>query len=72
MTKYITEISKGDTDGPENMTEEEYVNLQVTTILSPWMINFLRYNPAKILEKVKCPFFAVNGTKDLQVSPKRI
>ena len=31
------------------------------------MLNFIRYNPAPTLEKVKCPVLAINGSKDLQV-----
>lgn len=69
MTNYITEISKDDPDKPANMTNEEYVRLQVDHVLRPWMVNFLRYDPAKTLEKVKCPVFAIIGSKDLQVSP---
>ena len=30
----------------------------------------MKFNPSKILEKVKCPVLAVNGEKDLQVPPK--
>ena len=30
----------------------------------------LTYDPKPILSKVKCPVFAINGEKDLQVSPK--
>lgn len=70
MTKYITEISKGNPEKPETMSEEEYVNLQLSKILSPWMVNFLRYDPVPALEKVKCPVLAINGEKDLQVPPK--
>lgn len=70
MINYITKISKGDPDKPGNMTEEEYVNLQVSKILNPWMVNFLRYDPSIGLKKVKCPVLALNGMKDLQVSPK--
>ncbi|MEO6176697.1 MAG: alpha/beta fold hydrolase [Flavobacterium circumlabens] len=70
ITKYITEISKNDPDKPENVTLEEYVNLQVAKITNPWMTYFLRYNPEPVLEKVKCPVLALNGEKDLQVPPK--
>lgn len=70
ITNYITEISKNDPDKPQNMTMEEYVQLQINNILSPWMVNFLRYDPKSILEKVKCPVLALNGSKDLQVAPK--
>ena len=37
-------------------------------ITSPWMIGFLKLDPAIALEKVKCPVLALNGEKDLQVS----
>lgn len=45
-------------------------DLQVKQITTPWMINFIQYNPTLALEKVKCPVLAINGTKDLQVSSK--
>jgi hypothetical protein len=70
MTGFITEISREDPDKPGNMSMEEYVHLQVARVLSPWMINFLRYNPVPALEKSKCPVLVLNGSKDLQVSPK--
>jgi fermentation-respiration switch protein FrsA (DUF1100 family) len=61
------------------MTEEEksklgdpevYINMQIKTIASPWFKYFLRFDPAPILENVKCPVLAINGEKDLQVPPK--
>ncbi len=61
------------------MTEEEksklgdpevYINMQINTIASPWFKYFLRFDPAPVLEKVKCPVLAINGEKDLQVPPK--
>lgn len=70
LTTYISEISKNDPDKPENVSEQEYVNGQLSRILSPWMISFLRYNPEPALQKVKCPVLALNGEKDLQVAPK--
>jgi fermentation-respiration switch protein FrsA (DUF1100 family) len=70
MTNYITEISKDDPNKPENMSEKDFINLQITKILSPWMIYFLRYDPSIALEKVKCPVLAINGEKDVQVPPK--
>ncbi|MBQ0734193.1 alpha/beta hydrolase family protein [Aquimarina celericrescens] len=67
MTEYIERISLNDPDKPENMTYEEYVDAQVNGILRPWMENFLRYEPSNIIKDVKCPVFAINGSKDLQV-----
>ena len=61
------------------MTEEEksklgdpevYINMQIKTIASPWFKYFLRFDPAPVLEKIKCPVLAINGEKDLQVPPK--
>ncbi len=36
---------------------------------SPWMRYFVSYDPALALAKVACPVLALNGSKDLQVSP---
>ena len=46
---------------------EEMIESQLEQLLSPWMLNFIRYNPSTALEKVKCPVLAINGSKDLQV-----
>lgn len=63
----------------ESLSEEERkeagsleTTLQQTNqqLLSPWMLYFLRYDPAPNLTKVKCPVLALNGEKDLQVEPK--
>ena len=55
---------------PNGMTKEEFISIQVNQISSPWMQYFIKFNPATILEKIKCPVLAVNGEKDLQVPPK--
>lgn len=36
-------------------------------LTSPWMISFLRHNPAPFLKKVIVPVLVLNGDKDLQV-----
>lgn len=62
-----------------NMTEEEkkeigdpevYLDMQIKTITSPWFKYFLKFNPAPVLEKVKCAVLAINGENDLQVPPR--
>lgn len=55
---------------PAGMSEEDLVKMQVGQLTSPWMQYFLRYNPAPVLEKVKVPVLALNGSKDLQVPAK--
>ncbi|MBE0551077.1 MAG: alpha/beta hydrolase [Ignavibacterium sp.] len=49
---------------------EVYLNMQFKTITSPWFKYFVKFNPAPVLEKVKCPVLAINGENDLQVPPK--
>ncbi len=41
----------------------------IKTVMSPWFRYFVKYNPYPILEKVKCPVLALNGSKDVQVLP---
>ncbi|WP_136465226.1 alpha/beta hydrolase family protein [Flagellimonas onchidii] len=55
---------------PQGMTKERFISLQVDFMATPWMVYFLRHDPATILEKVDCAVLAVNGGKDLQVPPK--
>lgn len=50
---------------------KSYLDTQIKTLTSSWFKYFLRYNPAPVLEKVKCSVLAINGEKDLQVPPKQ-
>ncbi len=50
---------------------EAQIDVVVTTFTSPWFRYFITYDPAPALRKVKCPVLAINGEKDLQVSPKQ-
>jgi uncharacterized protein len=72
LTSYIKKslADSGNAFKPEGMTEDDFVELQVNMMISPWMIFFLKYDPAIALEKVKCPVLALNGEKDIQVPPK--
>lgn len=54
----------------QNNVPENEISLSVNQITSPWMINFIKYDPSISLEKVKCPVLALNGEKDLQVPSK--
>lgn len=46
---------------------ERNIDIMVKQLTSPWMRYFLNYNPAIDLRRLKCPVFAINGEKDLQV-----
>ncbi|PZR19229.1 MAG: alpha/beta hydrolase [Flavobacterium psychrophilum] len=41
---------------------------QTEQLTSPWFVYFLRYDPAPVIEKLKCPILALNGSKDIQVA----
>lgn len=69
LTDYIKKVLQNDPNKPAEMSYDDYVNQQVDRVLNPWMIYILKYNPAIVLEKVKCPVLAINGEKDLQVLP---
>lgn len=46
---------------------EQQISGLTDQITTPWMVYFLKFDPALALEKVKCPVLAINGDKDLQV-----
>jgi uncharacterized protein len=71
LTQLLNEdFEKNSIETPENMTKEEFIAMQIDQVVSPWMLTFLRFDPATVLEKVKCPTLAVIGENDLQVPPK--
>jgi len=50
---------------------EAQIGEAILKVNSPWMRYFVNYDPAESLRKVTCPVLALNGEKDLQVSPKQ-
>lgn len=72
LEEYMKKLFRRMTDAEKSngMSENEFVNLQVNQLTSPWMQYFIKYNPAIALRKVKCAILALNGEKDLQVPPK--
>jgi hypothetical protein len=44
---------------------------EIQKLNSPWVRYFIAYDPSIALEKVACPVLALNGEKDIQVSPKQ-
>lgn len=72
LTNFIKKELKDNpnSEKPTEMSDDDFVDLQVKQIATPWMQYFIKYDPAPVLQKVKCPVFAINGEKDLQVPPK--
>ncbi|MGB3863550.1 MAG: alpha/beta hydrolase, partial [Candidatus Aminicenantaceae bacterium] len=72
----ITEFFKGLSEEERKITElseenlEVYIHDQFQKLHSPWFRFYLPFDPGTVLQKVTCPVLAVNGEKDVQVTPK--
>lgn len=67
LNLYLQEKSNELPELKNKKNKDELFDSQLKKILNPWMLCFLRYNPVPMLENVKCPLLAINGSKDLQV-----
>ena len=56
---------------PEGMTQEDYINFALNQYTTIWTKYFIKLDPSVALQKVKCPVFAINGSKDLQVPSRQ-
>jgi uncharacterized protein len=54
-------------DKPKGVSDDDIIDMEVKQMASPWMINFLKYDPVPNLKKITCAVLAINGDKDLQV-----
>ncbi len=72
LEKYTSEYFKQNPSfvSDHGMTETYYKTLIVESYSSPWLSNFIKYDPKNSLESLECPLFALNGQKDLQVPAK--
>lgn len=63
ITQYAKETNflNGDNEGIKNLTNR---------CISPWFKYFISFEPARYIEKVKCPVLALNGELDMQVNAK--
>jgi len=70
----IMKMVKGDAEMLDETTrksvglDEVTLRQSITVMQTPWMRYFIRYQPKKYLQKVKCSVLAINGEKDLQVA----
>jgi pimeloyl-ACP methyl ester carboxylesterase len=55
---------------PAGMNDDYLIKTQINLLTTPWMQYFIKYDPSIILQKVKCPVLALNGSNDLQVPAK--
>ncbi|MEK6553278.1 MAG: alpha/beta hydrolase, partial [Bacteroidota bacterium] len=70
LALYNEDVSKMNEDEkkkPEN--SKESFDRAIKTLLSQWFRFFIKYDPRPMIEQVTVPVLALNGEKDLQVSP---
>ena len=53
----------------EESNARNFIRAYLNGLNIPWMIYFLRADPAPYLVKLKCKVLALNGSKDIQVVP---
>ncbi|MDR1937496.1 MAG: alpha/beta hydrolase [Tannerellaceae bacterium] len=70
LVAYLKQSLKDYPEQKQGMSEEQFIQSSVIQLTRPWMIYFIKYDPASALEKTKCPVLALNGDKDLQVPAK--
>lgn len=76
LIKSSTDVEKLKTDLAallrQNNVPENAISSAVAQTTTPWMLYFIRHNPATVLQKVKCPVLALNGSNDLQVPKENL
>ena len=48
---------------------DAFFDMTSKRLFTPWMNYFLRLEPGKYIQRIKCPTLALIGSKDMQVSP---
>lgn len=71
ITLWYNEVDKEAAKKMTGITSTEQINpfalTMVNQIYTPWWKFFANYDPVPVLEKVKCPVLAINGSADIQV-----
>lgn len=72
LTDYLNNALKDPKSVPKGVSKEEFIKFQVGQFKKPWLRYFLTYDPAATLQNVHCPVLALNGGKDVQVTPENL
>ena len=62
-----TYLIENETNLPEGFTIKKMAEFVTSSYTTPWMMNFLFFDPQYALLNTKCPILALNGSNDLQV-----
>ncbi|NBL65067.1 alpha/beta hydrolase [Flavobacterium sp. NST-5] len=52
---------------PAAVSKDAFLKQQVERITTPWMLEFIKLDPATYLKKINCSVLALNGEKDVQI-----
>lgn len=52
--------------------QEKLMQRMIAQVNRPWYHYFIQHDPVPFLKKVKCPVLAINGDKDVQVTPRNL
>ena len=55
---------------PQGVSNDDFIEMTINQMDSPWMKYFIKHDPIDNLKRVKCPVLAINGSNDLQVPSK--
>lgn len=55
---------------PQGISDEDFIEMTINQLDTPWMKYFITHDPVNNLKQVKCPVLAINGSNDLQVAAK--
>jgi len=67
---FLSKMPEGDTF--MGMNKEEFINQKLMELNRPWYKYFIDHNPAEFLKEVNVPILAINGSRDVQVSPQNL
>ena len=67
---FLSKMPEGDTF--MGMNKDEFITQKLIEINRPWYKYFIDHDPVEFLKEVSVPILAINGSKDIQVSPQNL
>lgn len=72
LKDYLEEAISTEDMAQRGMTKEEFVQMIINQFSNPWYRYFVKYDPTKALENIKCSVLALNGSLDVQVASSNL
>jgi pimeloyl-ACP methyl ester carboxylesterase len=72
LKEHLAQAIEAHEEFQEASAEEQAQGLKsaLAQLTNPWLVAFIRHDPATVLREVSCPVLALNGELDLQVPSK--